>query len=58
MKPGPTPDPNVLDEPVLWAWGLVKQFAGRRVVDGGAIQSDASGIIPHDPLIPRRSPRC
>ena len=22
----------------------------------GAIQSDASGIIPHDPLIPRRSP--
>lgn len=34
MKPWPAPDPNTPDEPVLWAWGLVKQFAGRRVVDG------------------------
>ena len=33
MKRRPAPDPNAPDEPVLWAWGLVKQFAGRRVVD-------------------------
>lgn len=29
---------NNPDEPVLRATGLVKQFAGRRVVDGGAFQ--------------------
>jgi lipooligosaccharide transport system ATP-binding protein len=34
MKRWPAHDPNTRDEPVLRADGLVKQFAGRRVVDG------------------------
>jgi len=34
MKRWSAHDPNAPDEPVLRADGLVKQFAGRRVVDG------------------------
>jgi len=45
MKPGPAPDPNAPDEPVLWAWGLVKQFAGRRVVDGVNLCCGAGQVL-------------
>ncbi len=38
-------DSNAEDEPVLWATGLVKQFAGRRVVDGGSLRCQAGQVL-------------
>ena len=40
-----TDDSNVLDEPVLLATGLVKQFAGRRVVDGVDLHCRAGQVL-------------
>ena len=45
MKRWPTPDPNACDAPVLRANGLVKQFAGRRVVDGVDLCCRASEVL-------------
>ncbi len=38
-------DPNIPDEPVLLATGLVKQFAGRRVVDGVDLRCRAGQVL-------------
>ena len=45
MKPGPAPDPNAPAPPVLAAWGLVKPFAGRRVVDGVDLRCGAGQVL-------------
>ena len=45
MKPGAAPDPNAPDEPVLRVDGLVKQFAGRRVVDGVGLRCRAGQVL-------------
>jgi ABC-type multidrug transport system ATPase subunit len=41
----PAVDPNASDEPVLLAAGLVKQFAGRRVVDGVDLRCQAGQVL-------------
>ena len=41
----PAPDPRTLDAPILRATGLVKQFAGRRVVDGVDLQCRAGQVL-------------
>jgi lipooligosaccharide transport system ATP-binding protein len=38
-------DPETRDEPVLLASGLVKQFAGRRVVDGVDLRCEAGQVL-------------
>ena len=38
-------DPNVSNEPVLLATGLIKQFAGRRVVDGVDLHCRAGQVL-------------
>ena len=41
----PMDDSEILDEPVLLATGLVKQFAGRRVVDGVDLRCRAGQVL-------------
>ena len=41
----PAGDPNAPDEPVLLAAGLVKQFTGRRVVDGVSLRCRAGQVL-------------
>ena len=41
----PAPDPHPPDVPILRAAGLVKQFAGRRVVDGVDLQCRAGQVL-------------
>ncbi len=41
----PAGDPNASDEPVLLATSLVKQFAGRRVVDGVGLRCRAGQVL-------------
>jgi lipooligosaccharide transport system ATP-binding protein len=45
MKRWPAHDPNARAEPVLLADGLVKQFAGRRVVDGVDLRCRAGQVL-------------
>jgi ABC-type multidrug transport system ATPase subunit len=45
MKPWAGSDSNASDEPVLAAWGLVKPFAGRRVVDGVDLCGGAGQVL-------------
>jgi ABC-type sugar transport system ATPase subunit len=45
MKRWPAHDPNARAEPVLRADGLVKQFAGRRVVDGVDLRCRAGQVL-------------
>ena len=45
MKRWPAHDPNAHDEPVLRAEGLVKRFAGRRVVDGVGLRCRAGQVL-------------
>ena len=45
MKRWPAHEPNARDEPVLRAEGLLKQFAGRRVVDGVDLRCRAGQVL-------------